>query len=84
MIRDRSSAEASVWLLVLALVPMATTGCGAPSGPEPADMVPVHGKDVTVLSLDIMTIPADEIRRTEVVYTIVGSEVRHERDGGGG
>ncbi len=48
MIRDRSSAEASVWLLVLALVPMATVGCGAPSGPEPADMVLVRGKLVTV------------------------------------
>jgi predicted amidohydrolase YtcJ len=30
-----------------------------------------------VLSRDIMTIPAEEILTTEVVYTIVGGEVRY-------
>jgi hypothetical protein len=33
--------------------------------------------DVTVLSRDIMTIPADEIPTTEVLATIVGGEVRY-------
>jgi predicted amidohydrolase YtcJ len=35
--------------------------------------------DVTVLSRDIMTIPADEILDTEVLYTIVAGEVLYER-----
>ncbi len=34
--------------------------------------------DITVLSKDILTIPDDEIRDTEVVYTIIGGEVKHE------
>ncbi len=33
--------------------------------------------DVVVLSRDIMTIPEDDIPATEVVYTIVGGEVRY-------
>jgi len=33
--------------------------------------------DVTVFSRDILTVPADEILETEVVYTIVGGEVRY-------
>lgn len=32
--------------------------------------------DVTVLSKDIMTVPEDEIPRTEVLYTIVGGKVK--------
>ena len=36
--------------------------------------------DITVLSRDIMTIPADEILDTEVVYTIVDGVVRYERN----
>lgn len=35
--------------------------------------------DVSVLSRDIMTIPAGEIRGTEAVYTIVGGRVRYEQ-----
>jgi len=34
--------------------------------------------DITVLSKDILTIPAEEILETEVVYTIVGGEVLHQ------
>ena len=34
--------------------------------------------DITVLSKDIMTIPEGEIMDTEVVYTIVGGEVKYE------
>lgn len=36
--------------------------------------------DVTVLSKDILTVPADEIPDTEVLYTIVGGEVRYARE----
>ncbi len=36
--------------------------------------------DITVLSKDILTIPDDEIRSTQVLYTIIGSEVRYARD----
>lgn len=35
--------------------------------------------DVTVLSRDILTIPDEEILRTEAVYTIVGGRVMYER-----
>ncbi len=35
--------------------------------------------DVTVLSKDILTIPEDEIPSAEVVYTIVGGEVKYSR-----
>jgi len=35
--------------------------------------------DITVLSKDILTIPAEEIRSTKVVYTIIGGKVRYER-----
>lgn len=37
--------------------------------------------DITVLSRDIMTVPAEEILETEVVYTIVGGEVRYQQGG---
>ena len=33
--------------------------------------------DVTVFSQDILTVPADEILDTEVIFTIVGGEVRY-------
>jgi len=36
--------------------------------------------DVTVLSRDILTIPAEEILDTRVVYTIVGGEVLYDAD----
>ncbi len=36
--------------------------------------------DITVLSRDILTVPADEILETEVVYTIVGGQVLYEGD----
>ncbi|HZT77544.1 MAG TPA: amidohydrolase [Vicinamibacterales bacterium] len=35
--------------------------------------------DVTVFSKDIMTIPEDEIRSAQIVYTIVGGKVAYER-----
>lgn len=37
--------------------------------------------DITVLSRDIMTVPAQEILETEVLYTIVGGEVRYQKGG---
>jgi predicted amidohydrolase YtcJ len=37
--------------------------------------------DITVLSKDILTVPEEEIPTTEVVYTIVGGEVKYERGG---
>ncbi|WP_419161648.1 amidohydrolase [Candidatus Palauibacter sp.] len=36
--------------------------------------------DITVLSRDILTIPADEILETEVDYTIVGGRVEYSRE----
>lgn len=36
--------------------------------------------DITVLSKDILTIPEEEIPTAEVVYTIVGGEVKYARD----
>ena len=41
-------------------------------------LTPGKVADITVLSKDILTIPDDEIRTTEVVYTIIGGEVRYE------
>jgi len=35
--------------------------------------------DITVLSQDIMTIPAEEIRSTEVLYTIIGGQVKYRK-----
>jgi predicted amidohydrolase YtcJ len=35
--------------------------------------------DITVLSKDILTVPDDEILKTEVLYTIVGGKVRYKR-----
>jgi hypothetical protein len=35
--------------------------------------------DFTVLSRDVMTVPAPEILKAAVVYTIVDGKVRHER-----
>ncbi len=35
--------------------------------------------DVTVLSKDILQVPEDQIREAEVLYTIVGGEVKYER-----
>ena len=35
--------------------------------------------DITVLSQDILTVPAEEILNTQVLYTIVGGDVRYER-----
>ncbi len=35
--------------------------------------------DVTVLSKDIMTVPEDEILKAEVLYTIVGGEVKYQK-----
>jgi len=41
-------------------------------------LTPGKYADITVLSKDILTIPDDEIRDTEVVYTIIGGEVKYE------
>jgi len=35
--------------------------------------------DVTVLSHDIMTIPEEDILKTEVIYTIVGGKVLYKK-----
>ncbi len=35
--------------------------------------------DITVLSRDILTVPEEELLGTEVVYTIIGGEVRYSR-----
>lgn len=40
--------------------------------------------DITVLSKDILTVPEEEIPTAEVVYTIVGGEVKYARDAGSG
>ncbi|MFQ5792045.1 MAG: amidohydrolase, partial [Acidobacteriota bacterium] len=50
-------------------------------------IIPGKLADITVLSKDIMTIPAEEIRSTEIVYTIIGGEVKYQKAdaaGGGG
>jgi len=55
---------------------------GAYSGFEEevkGSITPGKYADITVLSRDIMTIPPEEIPGTEVVYTIVGGEVRYRR-----
>ena len=35
--------------------------------------------DIAVLSKDILTVPVEELRSTEVVYTIVGGQVVYDR-----
>ena len=42
-------------------------------------LTPGKYADITVFSKDLLTIPDDEIRSAEVVYTIIGGEVRFER-----
>jgi hypothetical protein len=42
-------------------------------------LTPGKYADVVVLSEDILTVPEDRIRAAEVVYTIVGGRVVHER-----
>lgn len=39
---------------------------------------PAEVLDVTVLSKDIMTVPEEEILEAEVLYTIVGGDVKYE------
>jgi predicted amidohydrolase YtcJ len=39
--------------------------------------------DVTVLSNDILTVPAEKIPETKVLYTIVGGKVLYRADGNG-
>jgi len=46
-------------------------------GDELGSLTPGKLADIVVLSQDIMTIPEDDIPATEVVYTIVGGEVRY-------
>lgn len=45
-------------------------------------LVPGKLADITVLSKDILTIPEEEILTTEVVYTLVGGEVKYEAGAG--
>ena len=42
-------------------------------------LTPGKFADVTVLTRDIMTIPGDQIRGTEIAYTIIGGEVKYQR-----
>ncbi|MFC1660931.1 amidohydrolase [Gemmatimonadota bacterium] len=42
-------------------------------------LTPGKYADITVLSKDIMTVPAEEILTTEVLYTIIGGEVRYQK-----
>ena len=35
--------------------------------------------DVTVLSKDFLTLPESELTKTEVLYTIIGGKVVHEK-----
>ena len=42
-------------------------------------LTPGKYADIVVLSVDIMTVPAEEILTTEVVHTIVGGEIRYSR-----
>jgi hypothetical protein len=44
-------------------------------------LTPGKYADITVFSKDLLTIPAEEIRSAEVVYTIIGGEVKYERGG---
>ena len=37
--------------------------------------------DITVLSKDILTVPAEEIRKARVVYTIVGGKILYRAEG---
>jgi len=41
-------------------------------------LTPGKYADITVLSKNILTVPDDEIRTAEVVYTIIGGEVKYE------
>ncbi|MFO7888864.1 MAG: amidohydrolase [bacterium] len=41
-------------------------------------LIPGKLADITVLSQDVMTVPEDEILKTEIVYTIIGGEVVYE------
>jgi predicted amidohydrolase YtcJ len=43
-------------------------------------LVPGKLADITVLSKDILEVPADEILDAKVLYTIVGGEVRYRAD----
>ncbi len=45
---------------------------------EKGSLAPGKLADITVLSKDIMTVPASEIRGTKVVYTIIGGRVRYQ------
>jgi len=58
-----------------------TTNCAYSAFEEDikGSLTPGKLADVTVFSKDIMTIPEDEILNTEVVYTIIGGEIKNER-----
>ncbi len=42
-------------------------------------LVPGKLADITVLSKDIMSIPAEEIKKTRVLYTIVGGKIMYQQ-----
>jgi hypothetical protein len=42
-------------------------------------LTPGKYADITVLSQDIMTIPAEDIPKTEVLYTIVGGDIKYQK-----
>jgi predicted amidohydrolase YtcJ len=42
-------------------------------------LVPGKLADITVLSKNIMTIPEDEILETEILYTIIAGQIKHQR-----
>ena len=48
---------------------------------DKGSLTPGKLADVTVLSKDLLTVPDDEILETEVLFTIVGGEVRYRADG---
>lgn len=43
-------------------------------------LIPGKLADITVLSKDILTVPEEEILSTEVLYTIVGGEVKYQKN----
>jgi predicted amidohydrolase YtcJ len=45
---------------------------------EKGSLAPGKLADIVVLSRDIMTIPEEQIRGTEILYTIVGGQVRYD------
>jgi len=47
---------------------------------EKGSLEPGKLADITVLSKDILTVPEEELLKTEVLYTIIGGEILYEKD----